>query len=70
MKQAEHYHRDHVIAKVIVYLVYLLTGFANIELATPYIALVVGTFVWLFGVNTTAYVVECIAGHQHRHKLI
>lgn len=70
MEHSEHYCRDHFIAKVIVYILYVLVGIASIELATPYVALVIGTFVWLFGVNTAAYVVECVSGHPHGHKLV
>ena len=70
MAKSAHYHRDHLIAKIIVYVVYLLIGVLSIELATPYVALVAGTFIWLFGVNTAAYLVECCCGHQHSNTLV
>lgn len=70
MEHSEHYTQDHFIAKVIVYVLYVLVGIASIELASPYVALVIGTFVWLFGINTVAYLVECFCGHNHGHKLV
>ena len=64
------YQRDHLIAKIIIYLLYLVVGIVSIELDAPYVALVFGTSIWLFGVNTVAYLVESITGHEHRHNAI
>lgn len=68
MTTQQQYYQDHLIAKVIVYLLYVAVGIASIELATPYIALLAGTFIWLFGINTMAYLVECAAGRPHNHR--
>ena len=70
MNTADHYRRDHLIAKIIIFLIYLLVGSISIEFGNPYLALSVGTSIWLFGVNTVAYLVECVAGHTHRHHRI
>ena len=50
--------------------VYCISGTVSIEAQTPYIALVFGTALWLFGVNTAAYIVEFVRGHNHRHHLV
>lgn len=70
MKGSREYAADHLLAKVTIYFFYLLIGVVSIEVGSPYIALVFGTAVWLFGVNSVAYCVETIRGHEHRHKLI
>ena len=66
-KQSQ-YHMDHLIAKIIIYLGYVLIGIVSIELDSPYLALCVGTYIWLFGVNSVAYIIECVAGHAHFHN--
>jgi hypothetical protein len=70
MNNSAHYQRDHLIAKAIIYVLYLMVGIASIELDAPYVALVFGTSIWLFGVNTVAYLVECITEHDHHHNPI
>ena len=70
MQGSTNYAADHLLAKVIVYFCYLLIGVVSIELGTPYVALVLGTAVWLFGINSVAYCVETLRGHEHRHSLI
>lgn len=67
---SDHYQADHLIAKVAVYLAYIAVGIISIELANPYVALVFGTAVWLFGVNSAAYCVETLRGHDHSHNLL
>jgi hypothetical protein len=62
------YSSDHLIAKLTVYLFYVLIGVASIEAGTPYLALIFGTALWLFGVNGVAYCVESLRGHTHQHK--
>lgn len=52
------YKRSHLIAKAVVFGIYLLLGVVSIELSSPYVSLFIGTPVWLFGVNTVAYWVE------------
>ena len=65
-----HYTADHLIAKVLIYVSYLVVGGISIETANPYVALVFGTALWLFGINGAAYAVEVVRGHEHLHKLI
>jgi hypothetical protein len=54
--------------QAVIYVLYLLVGTVSIELNSPYIALVFGTFIWLFGVNCTAYAIEHLTGHRHQHN--
>jgi hypothetical protein len=61
---------DHLLGKIIVYFCYLLTGAISIEAQSPYFALVVGTALWLFGINGAAYLVEAARGHAHRHNVL
>ncbi|NKB98201.1 MAG: hypothetical protein GKR90_06865 [Pseudomonadales bacterium] len=61
---------DHLLGKFIVYIGYLLTGVISIEAQNPYFALVFGTALWLFGINSAAYLVEAIRGHTHRHNVL
>lgn len=70
MDDSAHYQRDHLVAKAIIFVLYVAVGITSIELDAPYVALVFGTSIWLFGVNTVAYLVECVAGHEHRHNPI
>ncbi len=70
MKSSDNYAADHLIAKVSIYLSYIVIGVASIEAGTPYLALIVGTAIWLFGVNSVAYCVETIRGHEHNHNLL
>lgn len=68
MKASRHYAADHLLAKLTIYLTYVLIGTASIETGNAYVALVFGTAAWLFGVNGVAYVVEQVRGHEHCHK--
>ena len=68
MQNSNDYAVDHLLAKITVYFFYLLIGIASIETANPYIALVLGTAVWLFGISSVAYCVEAVRGHKHLHK--
>ncbi len=70
MDSRDHYRQDHLLAKSIVYILYLLVGTLSIELNNPYIALVLGTSIWLFGINCIAYLIEYCSGHQHQHTRI
>jgi hypothetical protein len=70
MRTQVNYQRAHLVAKLVIYVLYLLVGTVSIELNSPYIALVFGTYIWLFGVNCTAYLIEHLAGHQHQHNRI
>ena len=64
-----HYAADHLIAKLTIYLTYVLVGAISIETGNSYVALVLGTGVWLFGINGAAYLVEGLRGHAHCHNL-
>ena len=66
---ATHYSADHLIAKFVIYLTYVLVGAISIETGNSYVALVLGTGVWLFGINGAAYLVELLRGHDHCHNL-
>ena len=70
MSASQEYAADHLLAKVVVYVCYLLIGGVSIELANPYVALVVGTAIWLFGINGAAYCIEALRGHEHRHTML
>jgi hypothetical protein len=69
MKTSAHYAADHLLAKIMIYIAYLLAGTLSIETGNAYVALVFGTALWLFGINGTAYVVESVRGHEHCHNL-
>lgn len=62
------YLTNHRLAKLVVCLGYILIGLISIKTGNPYIALVCGTFIWFFGVNTVAYAIEWLRGHQHQHR--
>jgi hypothetical protein len=68
MKSSTDYAADHLIAKVTVYVFYVVVGVASIEAGAPYMALIFGTAIWLFGINGVAYCVETIRGHEHNHN--
>ncbi len=70
MKSSTHYAADHLLAKILVYIGYLLVGSVSIETGNAYVALVFGTAVWLFGLNGAAYLVESIRHHEHCHSLL
>jgi hypothetical protein len=70
MKTSNRYQWDHLFAKVIVFSLYLLVGVVSIETNNPYLTLTVGTPIWLFGVNSVAYILECLGGHPHNHNRI
>jgi len=64
------YAADHLIAKIAIYILYLLVGVVSIETSNPYFALIFGTALWLFGINGVARCVENLRGHQHSHNLL
>ncbi len=70
MKKTDQYQWDHLLAKGVVYLIYVLVGVVSIETNNPYFALIFGTQVWLFGVNTAGYLVEKLTGHCHLHNKV
>ena len=70
MKTSTHYTADHLLAKVVIYIGYLLVGSLSIETGNAYVALVFGTAIWLFGVNGAAYLVENLRSHEHCHNLL
>lgn len=70
MENSAHYSADHLLAKVMIYIGYLLVGAVSIETGNAYVALVFGTALWLFGVNAAAYLIEAARGHEHCHNRI
>lgn len=70
MRTSAHYNADHLLAKVLIYIGYLLAGTISIETGNAYVALVFGTALWLFGVNAAAYVIEAARDHEHCHNRI
>ena len=70
MRMSDHYSADHLLAKVLIYIGYLLVGAISIETGNAYVALIFGTALWLFGVNAAAYLIEAIRGHEHCHNRI
>ena len=70
MQSAGHYATDHRIAKVVVFLAYILLGAISIETGNPYIALVAGTCIWFFGINAVGYLIESLRGHHHTHQWV
>lgn len=64
------YDKDHKLAKLIVAIVVtcLITLAQFSELPYSLILNGVSVFVWFFGVNPTAYVIESILKHEHKHK--
>ena len=66
---SSNYAADHFNAKLAIYLTYVLVGAISIESGNSYVALVLGTGVWLFGINGAAYLVEVLRGHDHCHNL-
>ena len=63
----DHYTADHRIAKLVIFLAYILLGAISVEIGNPYIALVAGTCIWFFGINTVGHIVESVLGHRHTH---
>lgn len=70
MQTTDNYTADHLIAKAAIYVSYITIGITSIESGNPYMGLILGTGLWLFGVNTVAYAVETVRGHEHRHNMI
>ncbi len=64
-----HYAADHFIAKLTLYLTYVLVGAISIEAGNSYVALALGTGVWPFGINGATYLVAVLRGHAHCHNL-
>lgn len=70
MTHSRTYETVHRIAKAIICSVYMLLELVSIETDQPYLGLVLGTSLWFFGVNTTAYAIEALFGHPHHHNWI
>ena len=68
MPESKNYQSDHCIAKAVICILYITAGVISIETGNPYIALYIGTVVWFFGVNTTAYIIEAVLKHPHCHN--
>ena len=70
MTTSSHYSVDHLLAKVLIYIGYLIVGTVSIETGNAYVALVFGTALWLFGINGAASVIEALRGHEHCHNVL
>lgn len=68
LQSTEDYATNHRIAKVVVCLVYILLGTISIETGNSYIALIVGTCIWFFGINAVGHLIESLKGHRHTHN--
>ncbi len=70
MERARVYRKNHLQAKGIVFVAYMIISILGIECGNPYLALMLGTPIWFFGVNAVAYLMECLRGHEHLHHRI
>jgi ACR3 family arsenite efflux pump ArsB len=63
------YKQDHVLAKLIIAIVVaiLITGAQISSMPISLVLNIVAIFVWFFGVNPLAYLIEEIRGHSHKH---
>jgi len=64
-----HYATDHFIARLTLYLTYVLVGAISIETGNSYVALALGTGIWPFGINGAAYLVAVLRDHAQCHNL-
>lgn len=70
MKTVNQHWKDHFIAKLIIYAISVILGVYSIEAQNPYIALTVGTQVWMFGVDAVTCIIEIVAGLCRLHDRI
>jgi|DEB0MinimDraft_10_1074344.scaffolds.fasta_scaffold00875_12 fatty acid desaturase len=63
------YKQDHVLAKLIIAVIVaiLITGAQLSNMPISLILNISAVFVWFFGVNPLAYLIEEIRGHSHKH---
>ena len=69
MSKQDEYRVDHWLAKLLIALLVcglLITGRYTGNVAFD----VVGVFIWFFGVNGVAYVIESILHHKHKHRVL
>ncbi len=69
MSLSEEYKQDHKIAKFLVCFTVVLLMVLNKRFDVLYLD-VAAVIIWFFGVNTTAYVVEALRHHSHKHDRI
>lgn len=60
------YHQDHLLAKIL--LAIILTVLALIEGFS--VLSIVMVWLWLFGTNPLAYVIEKVRNHPHKHDKV
>lgn len=68
----DYYKEDHKIAKVIVYIIIITLYNISFFVSFPY-GLILNNLaisIWLFGINPTAYIVESIRKHVHKHDIL
>ena len=61
------YESDHKIAKIIVSIIVIILLSFSDKLEWYEIAAII---VWIWGVNTCAYIIETIRHHIHKHGII
>ena len=68
-KNKDIYKQDHKLAKFIVAgIVSVLITIAQLaDMPFSLIFNVIAVYVWLFGVNPTAYMIETVLHHKHKH---
>ena len=64
------YQRIHILAKLIVYVLYITISMVGIELGYEYLTMIIGTLIWFFGINVIAYILEMIFSLKHEHSMI
>lgn len=63
------YKQDHTIAKTVIFCIVVLLLVVNRDLDMVELD-ILAVFVWLFGVNPIAYLVESLRKHPHNHDKI
>jgi hypothetical protein len=70
MTTSKFYKQDHYLAKLITCVLVICIGTLSLEYDLPYLSLVLGTFLWFFGVNTIGYIIEAVRHHVHGHNKV
>ncbi len=69
MSRQDEYKIDHWLAKLVIAI--LVCSLLIAGRYTGYIAFdVIGVFIWFFGVNVVAYIIEIILHHRHKHRIL
>jgi len=66
------YEKDHLLAKFIIAAIVgiLITSAQLSAMPITLILNVLAVYVWFFGVNPTAYLIETLKKHVHKHSKI